>query len=182
MNGTPLTNPRHERYAQLRASGKSEVDSYVGAGFKANRGNAARLNANESVRARIAAVQGAAAERVEINRAWVVSKLAQNVENSMLVEREGAKVIPAPTYHPTAANRALELLGKNIGMFRDPVEPAENFPPRIPHEIEDRGRYDLARRIAYLLGKAAQAASEQSSPHQTVAADRLISGAEDEQP
>lgn len=61
-----LSDPRHELFCQLRLEGKTVDQAYQGAGFKPNRGNAARMNANESIRARmeelLTAKQKAAAE------------------------------------------------------------------------------------------------------------------------
>lgn len=72
-----LTNARHERFAQERVKGLSVDAAYIAAGFKPNRGNAARLNANESVLARIAELQGNAANRAEITAERVLRELAK---------------------------------------------------------------------------------------------------------
>lgn len=52
-----LDNPRHEAFAQALASGSTSDEAYVQAGFKANRGNACRLKADESVASRVKALQ-----------------------------------------------------------------------------------------------------------------------------
>jgi hypothetical protein len=105
-----LTNPRHELFAQLVVSGKSLTESFLSAGF--SQGNAAscarRLSRNEQVRTRIAELQSVAAQvaitRATIDRDWVLSGLREIAENG---ESEGARV------------RALELCGKELGMFVD---------------------------------------------------------------
>ena len=71
-----LSNPRHERFAQERAKGQTVDAAYVEAGFKANRGNAARLNANESIQRRIAELQRGGAVRAEVTVERVVRELA----------------------------------------------------------------------------------------------------------
>lgn len=58
-----LTNTRHERFAQELAKGKTSDEAYQLAGFSANRGNATRLKANESVVARVAELQQRGAEK-----------------------------------------------------------------------------------------------------------------------
>lgn len=73
----PLKNTRHERFAQELAKGSSADDAYVAAGFKENRGNAARLKANESIQARVAELQAKGAERAEISVARVLAELAR---------------------------------------------------------------------------------------------------------
>ena len=45
----PLSNGRWERFAQGLFEGLSADEAYVKAGYAANRGNASRLKANESV-------------------------------------------------------------------------------------------------------------------------------------
>ena len=62
-----LSNARHERFAVEIAKGKSADEAYEGAGFSANRGNASRLKANESVMKRVEEIQGRAADRAEIS-------------------------------------------------------------------------------------------------------------------
>lgn len=70
-----LTNARHERFAQELAKGETADAAYSAAGFKANRGNATRLKANESVQARVAEIQGRAAIRAEITVAGITDRL-----------------------------------------------------------------------------------------------------------
>lgn len=77
MSG-PLKNARHERFAQERAKGRSVDVSYVKAGFKANRGNASRLNADESVQARVLELQARIAEKAVITAADIVKQLDQD--------------------------------------------------------------------------------------------------------
>lgn len=62
----PLANVRWERYAQARARGLSQVDAAVEAGYEYNTSNAARLNANERVQARIAELQAPAVRQTAI--------------------------------------------------------------------------------------------------------------------
>ena len=108
-----LDNARHERMAQGLAKGMPADAAYAAAGFKPHRGNAARLRANQSVRRRVQELQSRAAERAEISKAWVLDRLRAVVEAAMVENEEGAMVNAA------AANRALELIGKDLGMFVD---------------------------------------------------------------
>jgi hypothetical protein len=50
----PLPNARHERFARELAKGCSQDAAFVAAGYRRNDGNAARLNGNERVKARVA--------------------------------------------------------------------------------------------------------------------------------
>jgi hypothetical protein len=58
-----LKNAREEKFAQARAAGKSADASYKIAGYKANRSNAARLNAKEHIGARVTELQQKQVER-----------------------------------------------------------------------------------------------------------------------
>ena len=44
-----LRNPRHERFSQELATGKTSDAAYVLAGYRANRSNAARLSASRNI-------------------------------------------------------------------------------------------------------------------------------------
>lgn len=61
-----LSNPKHERFAQELAKGKTADEAYVLAGYKPCRKNAHRLTTNDDIRARVAELQGRAAERATI--------------------------------------------------------------------------------------------------------------------
>lgn len=58
--GKPLENARHEKFAQLRATGMSQLDAYVGAGYRASISNAHRLSTNEKVVNRVKELQAPA--------------------------------------------------------------------------------------------------------------------------
>jgi phage terminase small subunit len=108
-----LTNAKHERFAQELAAGKTADEAYEAAGYAQNRGNAIRLKANESVAARVAELQQRAADGVVLTRQWVIEQLIDNVTQA---KKSGEKIDGA------TANRALELLGKELGMFVERVE------------------------------------------------------------
>jgi hypothetical protein len=48
-----LKNPKHEKFAQELAKGKSADQAYKVTDYKAHRGNAWRLSANERIQARV---------------------------------------------------------------------------------------------------------------------------------
>jgi len=70
-----LDNPRHERFAQELAKGKTADEAYQEAGYAANRGNASTLKSNQSVEARVAEIQERAATRAEISVADITRRL-----------------------------------------------------------------------------------------------------------
>jgi phage terminase small subunit len=123
--GGVLSNPRHERFAQELVLGRPASDAYVAAGFRYNEGNAIRLKGNEKVSARVAELQSRAAAAVQISREWVIEHLVENVNRAMqhveVKDRQG-KTTGEYKYDGGVANRALELLGKELGMFVDRTE------------------------------------------------------------
>lgn len=73
-----LPNPRHESFAHALAKGKTADEAYAQAGYKPHRGNASRMSANESVRARVAELQQKGAKKAEIT----VESLAGELEEA----------------------------------------------------------------------------------------------------
>lgn len=102
MSG-PLKNARHEAYCRERAKGRSIEDAYVAAGFKANRGNAGRLNANERVLARVAELQARVAERVVITAADIATQLDE--------DRQFARECAVPAAAVSATMGKAKVLG-----------------------------------------------------------------------
>ncbi|MCH8111257.1 MAG: hypothetical protein IH905_04775 [Proteobacteria bacterium] len=104
-----LENPRHERFALGLFEGKSAGKAYQNAGYKPNRGNAIRLKANESIKARLAELQAEAAKQAGVTKEEVYSLLRNSYEAALAANQHGPAV------------RAAELLGKDVGMFKDRV-------------------------------------------------------------
>lgn len=129
-----LKNPRHEAFAQALAKGRSLDAAYVEAGYAENNGNACRLNGNEKVRRRVEELQSKKAERVVYDRAKVLSRLEENDQTA----REIGNLF--------ASNRSLELIGKELGMFKEqreisgpgggPIQMVADIPPR-PQTYEE---------------------------------------------
>jgi hypothetical protein len=61
-----LKNARHEKFSQLRAQGKTQDEAYELAGFKPSRHHASRLATKGNIQARVAEIQGRAAERAVV--------------------------------------------------------------------------------------------------------------------
>ena len=62
-----LKNQKHEAFAQQLAKGETADAAYRKAGYSANRGNASRLKANDSIRQRIAEIQETQKATAELN-------------------------------------------------------------------------------------------------------------------
>jgi hypothetical protein len=87
---------------------------------------------NTQVRHRIAALQEMACEMVEaelaVDRVWVVKQLIEVVERAMqAVPVRDKKGYPMGSYvfQGQVANKALELIGKSLGMFEAPDKSPE---------------------------------------------------------
>jgi len=134
----PLDNQRHERFAQELAKGFAADKAYETAGFKPNRGNAATLKQKQSISNRVSEILAeresihaqATAEAIKstaLTKEWIIQTLMENVARAMQAtpvktDDEG-EAIGEYQYQGSVANRALELLGKELGMF---IERTEN--------------------------------------------------------
>ncbi len=80
-----------------------------------------RLLKHVEIAAAIQEAQEARSERTRIDQDWVIDRLVGVYEASMearpVCDKNGEK--KGFTFNPTAANRALELIGKHKGMFID---------------------------------------------------------------
>lgn len=125
-----LPNPRHERFAQELAKGKSATEAYETAGYRPNEGNAGRLNRNEQVRTRVAQLQGKASVRAEVTL------------ESLMSEAEEARQLAMATKQPAAAVSALTAKGKLAGLW---VEKRETLNKHVdPDSIPDGELADIA--------------------------------------
>ena len=123
-----LQNPRHERFAQELATGKSADAGYVSAGYRANRSNAARLSANQDIQRRVAEIQSVGAELAAITIETLIAE-AEAARNKAMGERGGA----------AAAVAAITAKAKLAGLWREKVaqtDPSGENAPR--YIISDR--------------------------------------------
>lgn len=89
-----LGNPKHERFAQELAKGKTATEAYVLAGYKPNDGNAATLKGNQRISGRVAEIIDRASVRVEITLARLM-EMAATVYNAALEQGQNAAAIAA---------------------------------------------------------------------------------------
>ena len=108
MTAKPLT-PKQARFVEEYLVDQNATQAYIRAGYaeKGARGHAARLVANGSIRAAIAERQAARSERVQIDQDAVIRRLLR--EADMGVEEDDKA--------NSARIRAIELLGRHLGMF-----------------------------------------------------------------
>lgn len=73
---TPLTNAKHERFAQEIAKGATTEDAYSYAGYSPSLKNAQRLKAREDIRDRIEGILREAAEKNGVTVERIVQEMA----------------------------------------------------------------------------------------------------------
>src|SRR5262245_28581808 len=120
-----LPKNKHELFAQGLAKGLGIGAAYEAAGYKTSPAAATRLSKNVKIRERVKELQEAAAEKVVLTKQWVLDRLKEIVERTMqaepVLDREG-KPTGEYTFQANGANKALELIGKELGMFVDRLE------------------------------------------------------------
>ena len=106
--------PRQQKFAWLLGEGAlTQVDAYIKTGFSPGsaRQNATHLAHQSRVAEAIGRNRGrirtVALEQTGLSKAWILEKL----------QKISGEFLSAEHCNPTAAIRALELLGKEIGMF-----------------------------------------------------------------
>lgn len=91
-----LDNPRHERFAQELAKGKSQLEAYKEAGYKPSEQHACRLASSGKVAARVAEILERAALRTEITVASITESLLRIAKKGEdLIEPAGLSVARA---------------------------------------------------------------------------------------
>ena len=149
-----LPNYRQELFARGMANGMSATQAYKNAGYSdkdKSAGNGGSALAQKSaIQARIAEIMADQARSLMLDKNYVLGKLIENIERSMvptkkIVHQDGTE--ETLTYNPAAANKAIELLGKELGMF---VDRKETGAPGDFAAINNAG--DLRELIARRLG------------------------------
>jgi hypothetical protein len=119
-----LGNPRHERFSQELATGKTADAAYVLAGYRGNRSNAARLSANRDIQKRVAEIQSLGAERAAITVETLIAE-AESARSKAMSEKGGAN----------AAVAAITAKAKLAGLWREKVAQTDPSGEKTPHYI-----------------------------------------------
>ncbi len=120
---------KQTRFVQEFLLDLNATQAAIRAGYSAKTANeqAARLLANVSVAEAVRQAQAARSERTLMKADWVLERLRDVVERCMqaepVLDSEGA---PTGIYkfNASGANKALELIGKHLGMFVEKHEHA----------------------------------------------------------
>lgn len=114
---------QQKAYRDARIAGQSPIEAVKTAGYKAAPHNMKQISwRNEhhpEIQAEIQEIVEERMEKAGITREWITQKLVENVERAMQIHKQtddDGNVIGFK-YEGNVANKALELLGKDIGMF-----------------------------------------------------------------
>jgi phage terminase small subunit len=117
---------KHEEFCIGVARGMTAQEAYIFAGYSENGAaqSASRLLRNANIRSRIRGLRitiaNQAVEEAALSQAYVINRLMTIVEQCMQhepIRDSSGAVLGYSSYKPMAAIRALELLGKHLGMF-----------------------------------------------------------------
>jgi phage terminase small subunit len=155
-----LKNAKQELFAQNFVSGMGVYEAYQSAGYDGSPQAANNVRNNPNVDFRIqelmerrAKIDEKATEKaiqkMALTKEYVISRLIENVERSMQASpvkgEEGLF-----KYDGSVANRSLELLGRELGMFVDRKEVGK------PGEFDELNSSQLRQLITERLGMAKQ--------------------------
>ena len=140
-----LLNPKHELFAQCRSEGKTADESYVLAGYSANRGNAARLNAKEHILTRVRELTDRRAKMVDVTLESMTERI-----NEAIAKASGDGAHPA-----VAAN--LFNLAKLHGLIIDKAKVEQG---RLDEMTDDALADHIEERLAGLAERRVEGSGE----------------------
>lgn len=120
----PLRNRRHESFCHAIVRGLNATKAYVKVGYAAHANNASRLHAQSDIQQRIEWLRVEVAKRVVHDAVWIKERLAKHAENltATFYDEDTGLKMPGPMFNAAAGARALELLGKEHGLFKEKIE------------------------------------------------------------
>lgn len=119
-------NAKQQRFVEEYLVDSNATQAAIRAGYSRHSAGSLgkQLLENPPILKAIAAARAKLTERVEVTQEFVVAKLVENLNRCMqavpVLDKEG-KETGEWKWEPGAANRALELLGKHLGMFEEKV-------------------------------------------------------------
>lgn len=155
-------SPKQIRFATEFIADFNGTQAAIRAGYsrKAAWVTASRLLRN----AKIIEFVNAALKKIEddswLNKQWVINRLRENHDKSVqaiaVLDNEGTPM-GEYRYEPSAVNRSLELLGKEIGMFRDRVEHSGSINSALElYSKSEAASRDAVRKLDGMMGTGAE--------------------------
>lgn len=137
-----LENPKYERFAQELAKGKTADEAYAKAGYRANRGNAATLKANQSISGRVEEIMERKAVRAEVT--------VQSLTDMLRDDRELARQLG----QAAAAKSCVDSIAKLHGLIIDKSEVRVGDFGRLSDDELDRFIEERERAAGLCAGRA----------------------------
>lgn len=139
-----LKNSRHEQFCHLVATGSPAYQAYIDAGYSEQgaRASSSKLLTKPNIVSRIeemkANIEKTVEVKVGISKSYVIAKLQENLERSLqnvpVLDREGNET-GEYRYEGNVANKALELIGKELGMFQGRDKEGNPGDPNAPKTV-----------------------------------------------
>lgn len=128
---------KQKRFADEYLIDLNATAAYLRAGYKcseaAARSSASDLLTNPNIVEYIESKQKVIAEKIELSAEWVLQNLKYVAERCMapepLSDKEGN--IIEWRFDSSGANRAIEMIGKHLGMFKDKIEHSGSITTKI---------------------------------------------------
>lgn len=146
----PALTARQQRFVDEYLVDLNATQAAIRAGYsEKTAGSIGHENLTKpEIAAAIQAVQAKRAEQAELNEKWILERLRENVERSMVAvpvmvfDRDKKEMVETGeyTYQGNVANKALELIGKHRGMFAERHEHRHGGAVEVRVRIEREGR------------------------------------------
>ncbi len=126
-----LSNPKHERFAQELAKGKTADEAYGLAGYKPSRSNASVLRSNQNISDRVAEIVDRSAIRTEITLSSLLEEAAE-IQRLALAAGSHAAAVSALTAKAKLSGHWVEKsetenVNTNYVVSSDPVDNVEDW-------------------------------------------------------
>lgn len=150
MADAPALTPKQQRFVDEYLVDLNATQAAIRAGYSAK--TAYSIGSENLTKPEIAAAiaqkQAVRSEATELNEQWVIDRLRENVERSMVAvpvmafdhERKEMVETGEYTYQGNVANKALELIGKHRGMFVERSETKHSGKVEFTVRIAREGR------------------------------------------
>lgn len=162
-----LDNPKHERFAQELAKGKTATEAYVLVGYKNNDGNASKLAAK--VQGRVKEITGKAADKAGVTIERVLSELAligfSNMQDYM---RAGPQGDPYLDFSNLTREQAAALVEVTVEDFKDGRGEEARDVRRVKFKLADKraALVDMGKHLGMFVEKH-EIAGKNGGPIQT---------------
>lgn len=133
-----LENPKHERFAQELAKGRSQAEAYSGAGYAPSEPHASRLASNGKVAGRVAEILTSAAKRTEVTVASITKRLldiatkGEAYSDAPMLSVARASLMDAAKLNGLVVDRSIKA-ETTLEELLDSIDAATREPPAATH-------------------------------------------------